>query len=285
MRKLILLFVGTILLASCKQKANEEAQITPEVKQEQRIISLNGAVTEVIAALGEDKNIVGVDVTSTYPANIKEQSQDLGHVSKLSLESILSLKPTVIYVSEKELTEDLKKQLEATDIKIELINQVYTIEGTKDLIKTIATSLGNDNYQPLLDKIDNDLKQVKPLTDAPKVLFVYARGASTLLVGGSGTPTDAIITLAGGQNAAKEISDFKPLTAESLMNANPDYILMFDKGLESLGGVEGALQIPSLNKTNAGINKQVIALDGQLLSGFGPRIGEAVVALNSLLSK
>ena len=39
-----------------------------------------------------------------------------------------------------------------------------------------------------------------------------------------------------------------------------------------------------LAKTKAGKNKNIIAMDGALLSGFGPRVGEGVVELNQLLS-
>ncbi|MNE77136.1 hypothetical protein D3C80_1734260 [compost metagenome] len=62
-------------------------------------------------------------------------------------------------------------------------------------------------------------------------------------------------------------------------------ILLFTSGLESLGGVDGLLKIQGVSQTNAGKNKKVIALDGALISGFGPRVGEGAAALNAELVK
>ena len=73
------------------------------------------------------------------------------------------------------------------------------------------------------------------------------------------------------------------MTPEALINANPDYILLFDRGLQSLGGKEGVLKIEGVSATNAGKKMNIISMDGQLLSGFGPRLGEATLQLNQLL--
>ena len=103
------------------------------------------------------------------------------------------------------------------------------------------------------------------------------------MVAGKETPLHSMIELAGAENAAAELTDFKPLTPEALLTTNPDVILMFDSGLQSLGGVDGLLKVEGIAATNAGKNKKVVSMDGQLLSGFGPRLGEAVVELHNKL--
>ncbi|MDM1494510.1 ABC transporter substrate-binding protein [Myroides odoratimimus] len=285
MKKLTALFLIVTAMMSCNSKKEQESTPVETTQVKERIISLNGAITETLVALGEKENIIAVDVTSTYPEDIKTTAQDLGHTSKISIESIMALKPTVIYATEKDLNDDFKSQLEKTKIRLEVIKQEFTLEGTKTLIKTVAQSLNNENYQSLLDKIDQDLQGLPSFENKPKVLFIYARGAATLLVAGDKTPVNNIVDLAGGQNAVTEFEDFKPLTPESLLNSNPDYILMFTTGLQSMGGIDGVLKIDGINKTNAGKNKKVIAMDGLLLSGFGPRVGQAAKELNQLLSE
>lgn len=285
MKKLIALFLIVAATVSCNNKKEQETTPVETAQVKERIISLNGAITEALVALGEKENIIAVDVTSTYPADLKETAQDLGHTSKISVESIMSLKPTVIYATEKDLNDDFKGQLEKTKIRLEIVKQEFSLEGSKQLIETVAKSLNKDNYKELQNKIDQDLQGLKTFEHKPKVLFIYARGAATLLVAGDKTPANSIINLAGGQNAVTEFEDFKPLTPESLLNSNPDYILMFTTGLESMGGVDGVLKIEGINKTNAGKNKKVIAMDGQLLNGFGPRVGQAAKELNQLLSE
>lgn len=105
------------------------------------------------------------------------------------------------------------------------------------------------------------------------------------MVAGDHTQLSEMITLAGGQNATGGFEDFKPLTAESVIAANPDVILMFDSGKASLSSEGGVLAVPGVKSTTAGKNNAVIAMDGQYLSGFGPRVGKALVELNTELSK
>jgi iron complex transport system substrate-binding protein len=113
-----------------------------------------------------------------------------------------------------------------------------------------------------------------------KVLFIYARGAGTMLVSGTGTSVDAMIKLAGARNAVQEFSDFKPLSAESLVVAQPDVILMFPDGLQSMGGLEGLLKVPGVAQTPAGKARKIITMDGELLTGFGLRLPEAIRELH-----
>lgn len=279
MKKLVLVFAIASLSIACNNKKNTaEEQEAP-----QKIVSLSGAVSEVLVSLGEEENIVGVDVTSTYPKSLKNTATDLGHVRAITIEPLLALQPTVVYASDKDINPDLMKQIKDANITLHLINQEFSPEGTVNLIKEVATSLNKENYQPMIDSMNDKLEKVVPFETKPRVLFIYARGAGNMMVAGQKTPLDAVIDLAGGVNAAQGFEDFKPFTPEALLEANPDVILMFDSGLQSIGGVEGILNIEGVAQTNAGKNKKIIAMDGQYLSGFSPRLGDAVLELNQKL--
>lgn len=290
MKKISVLVLTIVSLAvfSCKKEdaKKEETPETPVEKAEAlKIVSLNGAVTEIVAALGHEKEIVGVDVTSTYPETVKATAKDLGHVRSITIESIVALKPTVIIGTDKDMSPELAEKIKAAGIEAHILTQEFSPEGTKKLIADVAGIIKNTDFKALTDKVDADLAKVQPITKAPKVLFIYARGAGTLMVAGKNTPVEKTIALAGGQNAITEFDDFKPLTPESLIKGNPDVILLFTTGLQSLGGVDGLLKIQGVDKTNAGKNKKIIALDGALISGFGPRVGEGAAALNAELIK
>lgn len=286
MKKFFTVLALAIVVASCNKKEENKTTTTEtdtaatEIKTD-RIVSLNGAVTETLASLDVAGNIVGRDVTSTFPADLK--ATDLGHVRSITAESILALQPSVVFGTTKDVNPNLNEQLKKANIPLVLIDQEYSIDGSKKLITEVATKLKKDNYQPLLDNISNKMANVKAFDKKPKVLFIYARGAGNLMVAGSGTPLHNMIELAGAENAAAALTDFKPLTPEALLTTNPDVILMFDKGLQSLGGVDGLLKIEGIATTNAGKNKKVVTMDGQYLSGFGPRVGEAVVELHNKL--
>src|SRR3546814_19832757 len=100
-----------------------------------------------------------------------------------------------------------------------------------------------------------------------------------MMVAGENTQMEQVIHMAGGQNAVRGFEDFKPLTAESLVAANPAVILLFDSGLESLGGLDGLLKVRGIEQTNAGKNRKVIKMNGQLLPCFGPQIRTALAEL------
>lgn len=288
MKKISILVLAIVSLAtfSCKKEESKVEETTVETKTEaHKIVSLNGAVTETVAALGHEKEIIGVDVTSTFPETIKTTAKDLGHVRTISIESIIALKPTVILATEKDMSPELAEKIKGAGIEAHIFKQDFTPEGSKKLIADVAGVLKHADFKALTDKIDADLAKVQPIAKTPKVLFIYARGAGTLMVAGTNTPIEKTIALAGGKNAITEFEDYKPLTPESLIKGNPDVILLFTSGLESLGGVDGLLKIQGVSQTNAGKNKKVIALDGALISGFGPRVGEGAAALNAELIK
>lgn len=284
-KSLLPLLLLSLVIVGCKN-TNDKKKSEDEIsKRQERLISLNGAVTEIVFALGRGNDLVGRDVTSTYPQEAKDSVKDLGHVRSLNMESIMALKPTMILGSEKDMSDELEKSLEESGPKFKLFKQDFSVEGTKALIKEVADYIGSENTEAMMQKIDADLEGIKSFDKKPKVLFVYARGAGTMMVAGNDTPMKSMIELAGGENAIDAFDDFKPLTEEALLKSDPDVILLFDSGLESLGGKEGFIkEVSALSETKAGKNKAVITMDGSLLSEFGPRVGEAAFELNQLLA-
>jgi iron complex transport system substrate-binding protein len=244
-----------------------------------RIVSLSGTVSEIICVLGRQSQLVGVDVTSTYPAAL-EKLPKVGHSRNISAEGVLALTPTLVVGTVESLKPEVAAQLKAAGVTVQLFKQDYSVAGTKQLIKEVAAAFGATAAVPaVLQKLEKELATVKKPAKAPKVLFIYARGTGTMMVAGTGTQAAKIIELAGGQNAVTDFADFKPLTAEALVAANPDVLLLFDSGLASLGGVAGLQKIPGIAQTTAGKNGRVVEMDGQLLTGFGPRLGQATAEL------
>lgn len=274
---------AAFLLASCnggEQKSGSKGAI----EERTRIVSLSGTTTEILSALGLEKNIVAVDVTSNYPQAIQALPK-VGHNRNLSSEAILAQRPTLVVGLKSQVKPELQEQLRSANVKMLLFDLDYSAEGTKDLVSAIADSMGvADRSAHVNTQIDKDLAAATKPSAAPKVLFIYARGTGTMMVSGDNTAAASIINMSGGQNAITGFEEFKPLTPEALVAANPDVILMFDKGLESLGGMDGLLKVPGIAETNAGKNKNVIEMDGQFLTGFGPRLGQAVTELSSKLN-
>lgn len=250
-----------------------------------RIITLSGALTETVDALGYGGQLVAVDVTSTFPA----YAQKLPKVSQnrtVSAEGLISFSPDLVLAPEEALSKALQSQLQAAGIRFVIIKQEFSAAGALKFIRQVAVALGNPARGEQVARqtqlaVNQALVQVKKNPKSPKVLFIYARGTGVMMVAGKETQMDAIIRLAGAKNAAQGFSKFKPYTTEALVNANPDVILMFDFGYKSLGGIGSILKMPGVGLTNAGKNKRIVEMDGELLTGFSVRLAQAITQLNA----
>jgi len=280
------LFIGLILLTtlSAFPSCDRNTQGSTEFSDTAKIVSLNGTVSEVLVELGLENSIVGVDVASTYPASLAEIPR-VGHSRQISAEGVLALAPEIVIATTQDIKPELAEQIRNAGVRVYLFDHVYSKEGAKGLIQSLADSLGREKEaEAILMRLEKDLQQVKSVAEdaaKPKVLFIYARGSGTMMVAGKDTQVDQMIRLAGGKNAMEDFSDFKPLTAEALVASNPDVILMFDSGLSSLGGVDQLLEVQGVEQTNAGKNRKIVEMDGQLLTGFSPRLGKAIQELSS----
>lgn len=250
-----------------------------------RIITLSGAITETVDALGLGNQIVAVDVTSIYPAYVAR----LPRVSQnrvLSAEGIISFSPDLVIAPEGDISKAIAYQLKSAGIKVVTIKQEFSLNGSTKFIKAVAAAVeqsakGEVLIKQLTANLKESLEEISKNPKQPKVLFVYARGTGVMMVAGKNTNMDAIISLAGGKNAAQGFSSYKPYTTEALVNANPDLILMFDFGYKSLGGINSILKMPGVSLTNAGKNKRIVQMDGELLTGFTVRLPQAIKELNS----
>ncbi len=265
--------IGTLMLLTTSFQCNMQAA-------SMKIVSVNGTMSEIVCALGLESSIVGVDVTSTFPASLDKITK-VGHNRQVSSEGIVALAPTLVVGLENDLKPAVIEQLTSANIKTQLFKQELSIEGTKQLIRTAGTYFNQSaKATALIAQLEKDIAAIKKATAKKKILFIYARGTGTMMVSGTGTAVDKMIQLAGGQNAVTSFADYKPLTAEALIAANPDVILLFESGLQSLDGAEGLLKVQGISQTNAGKNKKIITMDGQLLTGFGPRVGKALTELS-----
>lgn len=292
------MLAAALLAAGCG--AEEGAPSTLEQKTEsasadssagaakQGIISLGGPVTEIVYALGAQDRLVAVDLSSTYPEATKELPQ-VGYQRTLSAENVLALRPGHILASSEAGPPVAIEQIKKAGVPITIVPSEHSPEGAKAKIRAVAAALGrNEEGERLCTSLDSAMALATAKRNAaagtPRVLFIYARGAGALQISGTGTAADAMIALAGGKNPVTAYESYKPLTPEAVVAAEPDVILMTSSGLQSIGGVEGLLKVaPGIDKTPAGRKRHIVAMDDELLLGFGPRIGEATLRLIDLL--
>lgn len=276
---------GCLAVSACQTGESSDASVmTTESNAPLRIISLSGFLTEVLYEVGLGDQLVGTDITSTYPEAV-ESLPKLGHISQLNAEAILALQPEVILVESRQAENQVLKQLENAGIRIVAIPTGHQLGNALQAAKALQKHLlipeqRIDQLQAQIRKdslqLENTLSQ---FTKKPKVLFIYARGAGRMQVAGNNTSAAAIIELAGGENAINTFDNFQVLTPEALVGAAPDVILMFSSGLASLDGRSGLAQIPGMSQTPAFQQDRIVTMDGHYLTAFGPRVGQAAVEL------
>lgn len=259
---------------------------TVVITSSERIVSLNGSTTEILFALGVGDNVVGCDASSTYPKDIRKKLPSVGYQYGLNAEGILSLKPTLVIGREDVKPPQVIEQLRMAGVTVLLLKEPRNFESAKKRLLSIGKAVGRlKKAEELAKVLDEDIKKLeKKLAlrkgkPKKKALFMYLRGTQTTLVLGKETAADAMFEIVGAVNAAGNINGSKPMTAEAVIAAQPDVYVLFTTGLESVGGVDGLLKLSGLAHTPAGKNKHVVALDGQYISGFGPRSGRAALDL------
>ncbi|MGY5848745.1 heme/hemin ABC transporter substrate-binding protein [Salegentibacter sp. HM20] len=255
------------------------------INAQQRIVTAGSSSSEIVCALGMCENIVATDRTSIYPEML-QALPSIGYRSGISAEGIISQRPDLVIFENGYVKDDVISQLRSTGIKTLVVEQNGTLKNTETTINAISEALDEkEKGKKLIRQIKSDLEEVKKKVAAtskrPRVLCVYARGEGNLQVAGENSGFN-ILELAGVQNAVPDIEGYKPLNAESLIMTNPDYILFFNSGLASIGGIDQALNISGVQQTTAGKKKQIIAMDGVLLTSWGPRIAEAALKLFQL---
>jgi iron complex transport system substrate-binding protein len=255
-----------------------------------RIVSLNGDITETIHALGLADNLVGVDSSSTYPESLGSLPR-VGYQRALSAEGILSLSPTVVVGNEAVGPPAVLEQIRSAGVPVVISSDPPSLAAPAIKLRTVGAALGvPDRAEALATELERDLETVRAraqsVGDHPRVLFLYLRGASgTQLAAGSGTSAAVVIEAAGATNAGAEagLVGYQPLTPEAVVAASPDVLLLLSAGLESVGGVDGMLQIASLAQTPAGQQRRVVAMDDLYLLGQGPRTAMAIRDLQDAL--
>jgi iron complex transport system substrate-binding protein len=254
----------------------------------QKIVAIDGSLTEIIYALGEGDKMVGRDITTVYPPEALKLPS-VGYMRTLSAEGILSLKPQLVIATKDAKPRSVLDKLKNAGIRVELIDNQFTLEGVKEKIRQVAKVLNKDqkaeelikNMQSTVDKATKIAKAKQDKYGTVKALYVMNMRGGNMMVAGKGSRADTMFNLALIQNpAADHFNGYKPLTAEAAIKYNPHYIVTAMHGLKSKKAVNKIIDTPALRMTEAGSKKQMAVMENGFLT-FGPRIGNEIESLVS----
>ncbi|WP_374763410.1 heme/hemin ABC transporter substrate-binding protein [Yunchengibacter salinarum] len=242
-----------------------------------RLVSLGGAVTEIVHALGAGDRLIAVDSTSTYPEAVT-RLDNVGYLRRMSAEPILALGPHMVLASDDAGPPAVLDQIRAAGTPVHMIPDEPGIAGLKDKIRAVGAALGREGAaDALVRELAGALAPFPPqVNDRPQVLFFLSAGRGAPRAAGEGTSAAAMIRLAGGVNAASGFQGYKSLSAEEILRLQPDYLLVDAGSLARMGGRDAFLNRPAIRASAAAQAGRVVVMDALRLLGFGPRTPGAV---------
>jgi iron complex transport system substrate-binding protein len=263
-----------------QSQVSEANSIPAALPKEIRIVSMAPNLTEILFALGLNREIAAVTSDSDYPP----QAQLLPRVGTFwqpDAEAILLARPSLVVAMGFEQQAVLAKELRKIGCKSLSLN----IESFPELfsgIEIIGKAVGKQQQAgKMVNQIQNTknmLKQRFAGRGNPKVLWVIQR--EPLRVAGQKTFVDEMIRTCGGQNAIdKTLYQYPPISQEALLASAPDIIIEpadSAKDYEQLSSTAEEFygRYPSLPAVR---DKRIYVLDGDLVSRLGPRVDKGML--------
>jgi iron complex transport system substrate-binding protein len=246
-----------------------------------RIVSLSGDLTEIIFELDLGDSVVGVDITTVYP----EEAASLPVVGIgrfLTAEGVLAQQPTLVIGDTQTDPLTAIEQIRAAGVPVVILEIPTTFEGLYDKMRRIGDVLDvPDAARRLTDRVKGEVDAALAIAadaDLKRMAYVYTRGPDVLLLFGEGMVSNPLIEGAAGIDAGAEsgIEGTIPVTAEALVAAAPEVIIVPEEGYGILGGLDAFLALPGVAQTPAGESGAVYAYpEGDFLT-FGPRVAESL---------
>jgi iron complex transport system substrate-binding protein len=292
MKRLLLLLLcsGAFFSLSCARFHN-----APTEARDARYVVISPIYNEIIWALGAQDKVVGVDLSTTYPPEVKNV-QTVGYHRALSAEGILSLHPTAVIHDNNIGPPQVVQQLQQLNIPLQTFTAKNdSIDGAKALIREMGAYFHKESRaEELCNKLDTErtasLEQVKHYSDHPRVAVIhFGRASNVYLVvgkggGGDGGGVSQMVELAGGEMAIENRGMQRMESPEIIAKANPDVILLTNYGYDRLNGsLDQIKALPGVATSNAAKNNRIYRIEENVLNYFGPRSGENIAKVAALI--
>jgi iron complex transport system substrate-binding protein len=268
MKKIILLSLFVFLSVSSSQAAP-------------RYISLAPSTTEILFALGLDKEIVGVSSYCNYPEQVSNKTK-IGDFSNPNIEKIIYLKPDYIFCTGLEQAPVIA-QLRQLNFKVYVadprsIEELFeSIRGIGAIINKIAEA--SVLIEEMKTEIEIVTSKVRLIPQEQRAKVFIEIWHEPLMTAGCGSFVDELVTLAGGINVAHDVvRPYCNYSSEKVISLNPDCIIMTYMDKEH--PLKLIKQRFGWNKINAVKNSRVFNdISPDILLRPGPRITEGLSQL------
>jgi iron complex transport system substrate-binding protein len=249
--------------------------LTLEVRPE-RIVSMSPTATEMLFAIGAAGQVIAVDNYSNFPA----EAANLEKVDSFepNVEAIAGLEPDLVIATYD--PGNLVEQLNVLDIPVFFAGAVADLEGAYEQLEQIGALTGNlaaaqEFAASMRSDIDSIVASVDP---AAAELSYYYELDPTLYSVTSNTFVGGVMSLFGLTNIAdgvEEGNDYPQLSAEVIVEKNPDIIMLADtlcceQTAATVAARDGWADLAAVQNGN------VVVLNDDIASRWGPRLVDLV---------
>jgi iron complex transport system substrate-binding protein len=243
-------------------------------RRPERIVSLSASNTETLFAMGAGDQVVAVDSLSNYPADAPVT--DLSGFQP-NVEAIAEYDPDLVIVSDD--LNDVVSSLTALGHPVLTVPAAATLDDLYTGVELLGKATGHaEEAADVAERIRDGLDKIVADTPKPdKALSYYHELDPTLYSATSKTFMGQIYDLFGLTNIAdpadQDTGGYPQLSNEHILQANPDLIFLADVKC-CAQNAETVAARPGWDTVNAVKNGNVVALDDDLASRWGPRVVE-----------
>ena len=240
-----------------------------------RIISLVPSQTELLFAMGFEKNIVGVSDYCNFPpeAQTKEKIGDM----ELKIERIMLLRPTILVDVNNmhKKYEPLFRQLGLNYVNFSLTRLEYLPKVALELAEILGAK---EKGEVFVDHWNSKTSSMELPAPANKIKVYMEIWDTPMQAAGKNSYIGDMISKAGGTNVFQDSNDFPVVNSENIISSNPDVILV----AYPLPDLKSISNRPGWKNLNAVKNKQIYPLDQDLYVRPGPRNVDGLKNLNRI---
>lgn len=251
----------------------------------EKIVSLSATATEMLFAIDAGEQVTAVDSTSNYPESAPRTELD---AFTPNVESIAGYEPDLVVISNDQ--QDILAKLEEAKVPVYFAPAAATLDDTFQQINDLGELTGHaDEAETLATQMEADIdKLVDDMPDIDESMSVYYELSSDLYSLTSNTFAGSLLKEAGLDNIADEADDaadtggYPQLSAEFVLDANPDIIFVTTGGEKAAKELAGRSGWKSVNAVK---DKNVVAIDDDIASRWGPRVVDLMAAITEAVAK
>jgi iron complex transport system substrate-binding protein len=253
------------------------------------IVSLAPTATEMLYSIGAGAQVKAVDSDSDYPKTAP--------ITKLSAyepnaEAIAAYKPDLVIISNN--INGIAGKLSSLSIPVLQLEAATTLAGEYAEFTELGKATGDASgaaaevarLKAQISKIiAAEPARAKPLT------YYYELSTDPYYSVTSDTFIGSVLSLLGMKSIADTVKGsaaaggYPSLSAEFILKANPDYIVLADDG-PTAGGQDAATVAarPGWNVLSAVKDKHIVLLNADIASRWGPRVGDLLQAMATAIN-